>query len=67
MCEQMETIAANSCYTEEEAVFASMPNGIKASLTSHLSPLNCYDLQGRRVTAPAKKGVYVVNGKKVVK
>ena len=67
MCEQMETIAANSCYTEEQAVFASMPDGIKATLNSQLSTLNYYDLQGRRVTAPAKKGVYVVNGKKVVK
>ena len=67
MCEQMETIAANSCYTEEQAVFASMPDGIKATLNSQLSTLNYYDLQGRRVTAPAKKGVYVVNGKKVLK
>jgi hypothetical protein len=25
-----------------------------------------YDLQGRRVLQPAKKGLYIVNGKKVV-
>ena len=28
---------------------------------------NCYDLQGRRVSQPAKKGIYIRNGKKVVK
>ena len=32
------------------------------------SPIDdCYDLQGRRVSQPAKKGIYIINGKKVVK
>ena len=27
---------------------------------------NCYDLQGRRIDKPTKKGLYILNGKKIV-
>ena len=37
--------------------------GILSPLTPHSSPLNVYDLQGRRVTDPLKKGIYIVDGK----
>lgn len=39
--------------------------GLKAIDNLQLTINNCYDLQGRRVTA-TKKGIYVVNGKKHV-
>ena len=41
--------------------------GILSPLTPHSSPLNVYDLQGRRVTDPLKKGIYIVDGKLKIK
>ena len=40
-------------------------NGINEVLSDNGSQAPCYDLQGRRVTHPAK-GIYIINGKKVV-
>ena len=39
--------------------------GIENALGAKVNVDNCYDLQGRRITAP-KKGLYIVNGKKVM-
>ena len=33
----------------------------------HDSPSGVYDLQGRKVARWQKKGIYIVNGKKIVK
>ncbi len=68
-------IPANKCYL---SVSSSAPDVLKivteeeyitgiTELTSNPSASNktIYDLQGRRVTAPSK-GLYIVNGKKVV-
>lgn len=41
--------------------------GILSPLTPHSSPLNVYDLQGRRVKVPLKKGIYIVDGKLKIK
>ena len=42
--------------------------GIETLDDSTISPsANCYDLQGRRVSQHARKGIYIRNGKKVVK
>ena len=40
--------------------------GVSQPSTIHHSPFTIYDLQGRRLTAPTKPGLYIVNGQKVV-
>ena len=60
------TVAANSCYLDREWTFAEGVSGISNVLSSTTGAQTCFDLQGRRVAQPVK-GVYVVNGKKVVK
>lgn len=37
-----------------------------STLAAQEADATCYDLQGRRVLKPAKKGLYIVNGKKEV-
>jgi hypothetical protein len=39
--------------------------GVKTVLNENLQSEQVYDLQGRMVTAPTK-GLYIVNGKKVI-
>jgi hypothetical protein len=34
--------------------------------TSKLKSQTIYDLQGRRVVTPQKRGLYIINGKKVI-
>lgn len=41
-------------------------NGISDTLHATSEPSNIYDLSGRRVATPAKGGVYIVNGKKLI-
>ena len=47
---------------------AEGPTGIQeivhSPLTSHLSPL--YDLQGRQLTGKPHRGLYIINGKKII-
>ena len=38
----------------------------KIEMTEAVGNDKIYDLQGRRVTSPTKKGIYIVNGRKVV-
>ena len=66
------TVPADKAYLEfSEEVSAPMlsigseTTGIKAIDNSQLTIDNVYDLQGRRVAQPTK-GLYIVNGKKVV-
>ena len=40
--------------------------GVKSSIISHQKSEMIYDLQGRRVAEPSK-GLYIINGKKVIK
>lgn len=42
------------------------PSGIRGIMADGIEPSIAYDLQGRRVTDTSKKGMYIVNGKKVV-
>ena len=42
------------------------PTGIESIKRNDASTPVWYDLQGRRITAPTSKGIYIVNGKKVV-
>ena len=66
-----ETFVMPASDVTVKAVFASPSTGIidVTPLDTHLSPL--YDLQGRQVnvsvSVSVKKGVYIVNGKKIVK
>ena len=48
-----------------EFIFNDLTTGIEDALGAKVNVDNCYDLQGRRITAP-KKGLYIVNGKKVM-
>ena len=40
-------------------------NGI-SDMVNDATEEHCYDLQGRRMSLPAKKGVYIINGKKKI-
>lgn len=42
------------------------PTGIESIKRNDASNPVWYDLQGRRITTPTSKGIYIVNGKKVV-
>ena len=42
------------------------PTGIESIKRDDASTADWYDLQGRRITTPTSKGIYIVNGKKVV-
>ena len=42
------------------------PSGIVSPMSDKVQSSIIYDLQGRRVTDTSKKGVYIVNGRKVV-
>ena len=42
------------------------PTGIESIKRNDASTAVWYDLQGRRITTPTSKGIYIVNGKKVV-
>ena len=41
--------------------------GIDAVRQSHEGQLDIYDLQGRRLNALPRRGIYIVNGRKVIK
>ena len=45
------------------------PTGIQSMHNAHSTMHNAdvYDLQGRKVTVPARHGLYIVNGKKIVR
>src|SRR5574344_1536703 len=68
------TIAANTCYIEYSGSAAKGFNisfdGSTTGINEAAAPANAgkrmiYDLQGRRVTSPVK-GIYIINGKKVI-
>lgn len=49
---------------------ALLPNGMSAGISNiknDVSPHAVYDLQGRKIAKPQAKGIYIVNGKKVIK
>ena len=51
-------------YRLKDAMASSMTTGVSEMVNSESSNSKYYDLQGRRVAAPAK-GLYIVNGKKI--
>jgi len=72
------TIAANRCWLE----ILAQPNGVRANTRSIVSGGDTtnidattrdaldgdyYDLQGRKVEKPLRKGIYIKSGKKVIK
>src|SRR5574344_1726260 len=69
------TIAANTCYIEYSGGSAAKGfnisfDGSTTGINEAAAPANAgkrmiYDLQGRRVTSPVK-GIYIINGKKVI-
>ena len=53
------------------ALLLAAATGIKAiGLLDNLQTDNCYDLSGRKIVKPSNgqmaKGVYIVNGKKII-
>ena len=71
------TLGANQCWLQFDKqeipsarqftlVFDSEATGIKTTDCTDYTDSVWYDLNGRKVAAPSKKGIYVVNGKKVV-
>ena len=57
------TTDAGNCYQIVEAIEVS--SGIEDVVTNHLDDNVIYDLQGRKVATPGR-GIYIVNGKKVI-
>lgn len=53
-----------------QGIKIATPNqtGINATLNNHVEMVNdkLYDLMGRKVSQPTRKGIYILNGKKVV-
>lgn len=47
-------------------VISGETTGISSIKTDSLNGQKVYDLQGRRVSKPTQKGIYIVNGRKVV-
>ena len=43
------------------------PTGINEVETSRTADNKCYDLQGRHVSTPTARGIYIINGKKICK
>ncbi len=69
------TIGANKCWLElpisaasnARAIVFGETTGLKAIDNGQLTIDNWYDLNGRKLdTVPTKKGVYIMNGRKVV-
>ena len=72
------TLGANQCWLQFDKqeipsarqftlVFDSEATGIKTTDCTDYTDSVWYDLNGRKVAAPTKKGLYIMNGKKVVK
>ncbi len=72
------TLGANQCWLQFDKqeipsarqftlVFDSEATGIKTTDCTDYTDSVWYDLNGRKVAAPSKKGIYIMNGKKVVK
>ena len=72
------TLGANQCWLQFEKqeipsarqftlVFDSEATGIKTTDCTDYTDSVWYDLNGRKVAAPTKKGIYIMNGHKVVK
>ena len=59
------TIEANSSI-ELDCTSGKLPTGIKPAVTVPVAVKTIYDLSGRRV-GKAEKGVYIINGQKVVR
>ena len=47
-------------------VFDSEATGIRTTDCTDYTDSVWYDLNGRKVAAPTKKGIYIMNGRKVV-
>ena len=69
------SIGANKCWLEvvnSNARAISIlfgdeeTTGISTAVTTVPADGDWYDLNGRKVTAPTRKGIYIHNGKKVV-
>ena len=71
------TLGANQCWLQFDKqeipsarqftlVFDSEATGIKTTDCTDYTDSVWYDLNGRKVAAPTKKGIYIMNGKKVV-
>ena len=72
------TLGANQCWLQFDKqeipsarqftlVFDSEATGIKTTDCTDYTDSVWYDLNGRKVAAPTKKGIYIQNGRKVVK
>ena len=71
------TLGANQCWLQFDKqeipsarqftlVFDSEATGIKTTDCTDYTDSVWYDLNGRKVAAPSKKGIYIMNGRKVV-
>ena len=69
LLESVETAADNSrnvCHYYYSKHNYVDPTGIESIKRNDVSTPVWYDLQGRRITTPTSKGIYIVNGKKVM-
>ncbi len=55
-----------SDWTEEQAFDLELAGINEVRIQTGTKNQRCYDLQGREVTVPQKKGIYIINGKKII-
>jgi len=54
-------------YDENGNKITKVDTAIESVQVSNSTTYDCYDLQGRRITAPAKGQMYIMNGKKLIR
>ncbi len=52
--------------TMQKIYFSATATGIDAVEQGQSAPQGCYDLSGRQIVKPLQRGIYIVNGKKLL-
>ena len=66
-CKNLIDAARNAYMTDAETAYAELAQiATGISTIKAIAGKTIYDMNGRKVTVPSKKGIYIVNGKKVV-
>ena len=62
---KVDGVMVSESIAKSYAVNGGIATGISGIVTENAARI--YDMQGRRVVIPAKNGLYIVNGKKVIR
>ena len=71
VCDYTEFVACNEdgecIFTQHDFYVEAIDTKVESAATSSSAPSSLYDLQGHRLAAPPAKGVYIQDGRKVLK